>query len=321
MTIDGGSMTKIIIDTDLAMGDIGSEIDDGFALALAVAEPAIQILLITTVSGNTDASSSSVLTKALAQRLGAVDVPIIQGAASPILERGGYRPTGPRSDHSDAENPPVHAARAIIDCIRSNPHEVTLLSIGPLTNVALAIMLDPGIVDLVKEAVIMGGAFTTQSGRLDMPGEFNVWSDPVAAEVILRCGVPQRWVGYDLTQHVRLDRSQLQILRQRGGQFAPFAADCADEWIRRNEQEEDWDGKAPSSCALHDPLAVTAISMPELFTWRPAHVEVSLTENLWGVTLTDLLFTADPPAKNCEIAVGVDRQRFMNYFINAISSL
>jgi purine nucleosidase len=137
-------MPRIILDTDLAMGAPGSDIDDGFALALAHADPEIELELITTVNGNTDVESATILTGELVRRLGIENVPIVKGAAAAYTHPEILRvPAGNVTALRDSVPKPApgYAAVAIAEHIMANPGEITLVAIGPLTNVAAALVL------------------------------------------------------------------------------------------------------------------------------------------------------------------------------------
>jgi purine nucleosidase len=313
-------MTRMILDTDLAMGAPGSDIDDGFALALTLAEPELSLELVTTVNGNTDLDTATRLTGELLARLGR-DVEVVPGAGAPLVPaesvRGRPSPTGLTPDGQL-----VHAAVELAERVVREPGELTVVAIGPLTNVALALLLQPQLATAVREIVVMGGVFLGHTGVGVMPGEFNFWVDPDAAAVVLDSGAPLRLVGLDVTRRVRLDRDDAARLRETGRGFATFAADCTDQWIdhlERTTPGDDWDR---GSCALHDPLAVAAVARPDLLTWRPARVSVERhSPRTRGVAVTDLLGTDDPPEANCQIAVDVDAEAFRAYFLDRIGSL
>ena len=179
----GESLRRIILDTDLAMGAPGSDIDDGFALALALADPGLQVELVTTVGGNSDVETSTRLTRELLEVLGRSDVTVVQGA--PV----------------DGD-----AADEIGRRVLAEPGELSLVCIGPLTNVARA-LADPVVAAAVREVVAMGGVYLEQTNVAAMPGEYNFWCDPEAAQVVLESGVPLRLVGLDVTRRVRLTRA------------------------------------------------------------------------------------------------------------------
>ena len=318
-------MNKIILDTDLAMGAPGSDIDDGFALALAHADPELALQLVTTVDGNTDVESATVLSLELLRRLGVDDVPVVKGAATPLThpERRRTPPEQVINSYGQGLSPaPGYAPAVIAERILAEPGEITLVAIGPLTNVAAALAIEPRLAGAVKEIVIMGGVFLGITGQRGMPGEFNVWCDPEAAAAVLRSGAPQRWVGLDVTLKVRLTRADARRLSQSPGEFAPFAGAATEAWIDHTKIAEPGDPQAGDSCAMHDPLAVAAISHPEFLTWADVRLEV-ITGDVpgAGMMITDLRKGADAPPPNARIAVDVDTRAFTGHFLGLIEGL
>lgn len=317
-------MEHIILDTDLSMGEPGSEIDDGFALALAHADPDIRVELITTVNGNTDVTTSTLLTLDLTERIGMSEVPVLPGAAAPLLRPGAVR--SPSAEtlavYGHRASPAGYAAVELVQHVMANPGEITIVAIGPLTNVATALSLEPRLAHSVKEIVIMGGAFFRQGFHSGMPGEFNTWIDPEAAHAVLHSGAPLRWVGLDVTLQVRLTRQHARQLIESGRSFAGFAGTYAEHWIDRLNTLFPGDPEHADSCAMHDPLAVAVTAHPELVTWRDAFVDVVTGDGVArGVMVTDLLHASDAPAPNCRIATDVDVEAFMSYFLSAIEQI
>jgi purine nucleosidase len=318
-------MHRIILDTDVAMGAPGSDIDDGFALALAVDLADQRLELVTTVNGNTDVDTSTLLALDLLRRLGRSDVPVVKGARAPLLRPVHDHPARDRvagvrervGQHSPA---PGRAATAIIEHIMANPGEITLVAIGPLTNVAVAMALEPAITTAVKQIVIMGGVFLRTTNALSMPGEFNVWVDPEAAAIVLDSGAPLRFIGLDVTLQVQLDRADADRLRATGRPFASYAGECAHAWI--DYLGAAYPGRGFVSAPMHDPLAVAVVSRPQLVTWRPARVEVEYCSSITrGVTVADLLCERHPPQPNCLVATAVDSTSFIEFFLNHVYSL
>ena len=318
-------MPRIILDTDLAMGAPGSDIDDGFALALAHADPEIELELITTVNGNTDVESATVLAGELARRLGVKDVPIVKGAAASFTHPELVRTPGEHVTALRAWLPPPtsgYAAVEIVNHVLANPGEITIVAIGPLTNVAAALVLDRRLAAAVKEIVIMGGMFFGTMPDRSTPGEFNVWTDPEAAQAVLRCGAPQRWVGLDVTLQVRITREHAEQMLTADSAFAPFAGEATLAWIDHIHRRNPGSARDTDSCAMHDPLAVAVLTRPELCEFREVHASVITGDGeTRGVMITDRREGVDPPAPNCRAAVAVDADAFTRRFLGLIIGL
>lgn len=314
--------TRILLDTDLAMGAPGSDIDDGFALAMAVADPLLRLELVTTVDGNTDVATATALTRQLLDALGQRDTAVVPGAAGPLDPRWRRRDRDATSGTAGTATASRHAAAELAARVVAEPGELTVVAIGPLTNVALALLMEPRMADAVREIVVMGGVYLSQTNVGSMPGEFNFWSDPGAAAVVLQSGARLRLVGLDVTRQVRLTRGDASRLAAQGGDFAKAAAEHTDSWITFQEQAKPREELEQGSCALHDPLAVAVVSRPELVTWQPAHVEVETTSPITrGVAVADLLMWADPPAANCRFAAAVDAEAFRDTFLDLMARL
>jgi purine nucleosidase len=314
---------RIVLDTDLSMGEPGSEIDDGFALALAAADPELRVELVTTVNGNTDVDTATLLSLHLVERLGMTGTRVVRGAAAPLTRPDRARSAQPETVRAYGREMPLgYAAAEIARLVRENPGEITIVAIGPLTNVAAALSLEPELARSVQEIVVMGGVFLGQTLQSGMPGEFNVWVDPEAAEAVLHSGAPLRFVGLDVTTRVRLTRAHAERMGADPGGFGAFAGAATLAWLERMHSDQPGDPELAESSAMHDPLAVAVVTRPDLVTWRDAHVAVVTGNGVArGVMVTDLLTSADPPEANCRIATDVDADAFMALFVDRISAL
>src|SRR3954452_5582264 len=218
------AVRRIVLDTDLSMGELGSEIDDGFALALAAADPELTVELVTTVNGNTDVETATLLSLHLVERLGMTGTRVVRGAAAPLTRPKRARSASPETVRAFGRPiPPGYAAAEIASLVMANPGEITIVAIGPLTNVAAALSLEPELARSVQEIVVMGGVFLGQTLQSGMPGEFNVWVDPEAADAVLHSGAPLRFVGLDVTTRVRLTRAHAERMGERPDGFGAFA--------------------------------------------------------------------------------------------------
>jgi inosine-uridine nucleoside N-ribohydrolase len=302
----------IILDTDPG-------IDDALAFFLALASPEIEIAAVTTVSGNVgvDLTTRNALTLlSLAQR---ADIPVARGSSLPLVRL----PVDAAYFHGqnglgDVELPsptlrPVslHAVDLIIDTIMQAPGSITLVPIGPLTNIALALRREPRIAQQVREVVIMGGALRVP-GNTTPAAEFNIYADPHAAHIVLHAGWPVRLVGLDVTEQARLRRDQLDTLTRGGGAVKSFI---------KQMLAYSFDTHGETGFAMHDPLCLASVFQPDLITWQPTYVDVELSGTLTqGETVAYFKDNA-PAAPNVQAAVAVDAARFIDLYLERVSSI
>jgi purine nucleosidase len=273
---------RIIIDVDTG-------IDDALALIVAATlGEQFDLLAVTTVAGNADLAAVTQNTRAVLGLLGRSDISVAAGAATPLLRplRTAphiHGPGGLGTIDPDALTPrpaalyPESAAEMIARLARTHPGEITIIATGPLTNLALALHMDPPLASRLAGIVIMGGAITVP-GNASPVAEANFLTDPEAARIVLSSGAPITLVPLDVTERVRIDRTGLDNLRQRAHQrgsiVGRFAADVLAFYLRAYEQH----GQA--GAALHDPLAVALLARPDLGTATPLHVQIAVADPL-----------------------------------------
>lgn len=252
---------KVILDTD-----IGSDIDDAVCLAYLLAQPECELLGITTVTGEPGerAKLASVLCKAAGKR-----VPIYPGADLPLLipprQPKCHQATALSRWEHDAAFPEGEAVEFMRHTIRAHPGEVTLLAIGPMTNLALLFAVDPQIPRLLKGLVMMIGWFWDQPTAQDN-GEWNSILDPHASAMVFRAPVPlHRSVGLDVTRQVTMDADQVRQRFQRG--LLRPVLDFAEVWFEGSER-----------ITFHDPLAATTLFDDQICSFQRGQVQVELDD-------------------------------------------
>lgn len=272
------SRHKVIYDTDPG-------VDDAMALVFQALHPDIELLGLTSVFGNTTIETTTRNARFLAGRF-APGVPVAQGAAAP-LKRAAPEPVAWIHGDNGLGNivlesgpeavldvRPAH--RFIIDTVHAHPGEVTLIAVGPLTNLALALADDPRIASLVKQVVIMGGAFGTDGvlGNVTPAAEANIAGDPDAADAVFGAPWPVAIVGLDVTQRTIMSEEYLASLRDRGGAAGQFVWDVSRHYQAFHELSAQLKG-----IYVHDSSAVAYVLAPHLYTTRSGPVRV-LTDGI-----------------------------------------
>ena len=305
-------LTPILIDTDPGH-------DDACALLLAARAPELQLLAVTVVAGNqtlakTALNARRVLT--LAERL---DVPVAAGMAAPLtrpLAVAAHVHGESGLDGYDFGLPrvalqPEHGVDLMIRTIRASTEPVTLVPLGPLTNVALALWRDPAIAGKLARIVLMGGA--AHLGNVTPAAEFNIHTDPEAAQIVFNAGVPITMVGLDATLRTRIRPAERERIRGRGGEVGRMVAALMD-WSARSRRRGYGD-----DLPVHDALAVAAVIRPDLLQTRHVNVVVETTGTYTaGRTVCDLDAVTDRPP-NADVALDADRDAFVELFTEGLA--
>ncbi|KAE8765658.1 nucleoside hydrolase [Georgenia thermotolerans] len=321
--------TKVIVDTDPGVGIPGTDADDPIAILLALADPRLELIGVTTTFGNCPPELGARGARAVLDAAGRPDVPVAVGSAVALNgelpgdlssrydgERGraGTIPLPSLADSAISST----AAEFIVDTVNAHPHEVTLIAIGPQTNIAQALELDPGIAERLRSIVFMGGALGLDPeygrGNVTPVAECNIWYDADAADIVFRSGVDLTMVGLDVTnpnQGVVLSASAISAIDPDASAVAGMLAQICDTYLEAPMFE--W----ADGCVLYDPLAVAAAADPELGEYRELAVGVERDGTLTrGQTVP--LRDAVP---NLRVLVKVDGAAFAGNCLDRILTL
>jgi purine nucleosidase len=294
--------------------DVDTGVDDSLALLLALRHPAVEVVAIGTVAGNVNVDRCTINTLKVLTLAGRPAVPVARGCEKPLLQpledaatvhgndglgNSGYpeptlRPTG------------EHAVDQMIRLAESRPGELTLLAVGPLTNVAVALMRQPRLPALFKRLVVMGGAFT-HAGNTTPLAEFNIFVDPEAARMVFEAGFELTIVPLDATMQTLLDEGHLAQLDD-----SPVA-----EFVRRvtaNYLERSFQRRGRRAAAMHDPLATAIAIDAAIMAESGQHYVTVETDGQWtrGMTIADRRVGDWPnrPAGRATICFRPDSERF-----------
>jgi purine nucleosidase len=309
--------TRIIIDTDPG-------VDDALAILLALASPEIQLEALTTVHGNIGIEKTTRNALAVLEFAKAANIPVARGCSlplvSPLNETGdvvhGSSGIG-KAVLPEPKSKPVshHAIDFLIERILAEPQEITLFTIGPMTNLALAIRKEPRIAQALKGLVIMGGAIRC-GGNIIPLAEFNIHADPHAAHIVFHSGIPITLIPLDATYKCLLTTADVERLNRVDSPVARFVRDATIPCMEFYKKYEGFDG-----CALHDPLTLAAISAPELLTLEDHRVDVDISGGVsMGKTFADLMNVTKKPA-NMKVAMDVRGREFIELFIERMELL
>lgn len=288
--------TKILLDTD-----IGTDIDDALCLAYLLAQPKCKLLGITTVSG--EAEKRAMMASALCRQAGK-SIPVLPGIEKPLLTqcRQPLAQQAVRLENwpHETEFPKENAIEFMRRTIRQNPGEITLLAIGPMTNVAALFASDPEIPALLKEVVLMCGRFTGRIAGLKEV-EWNAYCDPYAAAVVYHAPVPIRSIGLDVTMQVRMTKEEAK--RRMKADILKPVMDFSKVWFEQSSQ-----------MIFHDPLAAAVIFDQEICGFQRGKAEVELqSERLLGLTH----WTENKEGKDLT-AMQVDKDRFFDHYFGIV---
>jgi inosine-uridine nucleoside N-ribohydrolase len=323
----------IILDTDPGIGTPGSDVDDGLAIALGLLHPDCDLLGLTIVAGNVVQEDGVSNALRLLEIAGRSEVPVVAGALRPLL-----RDPAPIRERLDSRRGQAverfwnlgpfdaprsqpargRAAEFIADIVRARPGEVTIVAIGPCTNVAAALLLDPAVAKSVAEIVVMGGAIRAP-GLVTPAVEFNIGYDPEAAAIVLDSGAPVTLVPLDVTTRTFMTSSDLERIGSGGTPLQDFLVKTSGPWLRFAMEVRNLPG-----FWLHDPLALAYALDPAILRLTPMHVAVVLqgeltAGQLLGYPQTARFLMAAPGPVNARVALDLDERRFINLFLGTLA--
>ena len=312
-------MERIILDTD-----IGTDVDDVMAVVLAAVSPEIKLEGITTVYGDVDLRCRMVA-KVL-KLLGRQDVPVMAGSRDVLLRNReiwwlGHEGEGLLTEEdADLKYDSRHAVDFIIDTVMNNPGEISLIAIGPFTNIAIALAREPRIAEKVKQIIVMGG-----SARLGTNGMYlehsdhNVSRDPESASLVFRSGAPIVMCGYDVTRQVLVGEKEINQLENTDSEVNHAMARMMRIWFKYWKRDY---------TAMNDPLCVALAYDPSFCSGPMMNVEVeydhrhptghticSLSKTPW--TPPEYLET-EIPEGNVKVCLEVDAERFINQLMERV---
>jgi inosine-uridine nucleoside N-ribohydrolase len=327
---------RLVIDTDPGNGVPGADVDDGLAIGLALRSPEVELEAVTVVAGNVEVDRGVQCALELLELAGAAHVPVHPGAAHPLMQdpAGWRRRLDLRRDDERAQAlwhgmpaagatrsaDALPAAQALVDLADRHPGELTVLAIGPLTNVATAMLLDPEWAGKLARLVIMGGAF----GVPDVIQELNFAYDPEATQIVLASVAPKLIVPLDVTLRTFMRLEHVDRLEAAGTPLATHLGRTSRPWITWLAERFGRDG-----CALHDPLALAALLEPAVVGTRTAAVGMELRGSLtrgrvvsWRPQDEEILVAGLdlPDVPVVQIAETVDNDRFVALLLDRLTA-
>jgi purine nucleosidase len=307
---------KIIFDTDPG-------IDDACAILLALASPEVSVEGLSVVHGNCSLEQATTNALSILELANASHVPVVKGCELPLVQPSLLAPethgdTGlgyaklPRPSTQVIRQ---HAVDFLIEKILASPGEITLVAIGPLTNVALAIRQEPRMLEALKEIIVMGGALRYE-GNTTALAEFNTYVDPHAAHIVYHAGIPMILVPLDVTYQCVLTPKDVKRLQETDSPVTQCIVEATRFYMEFHDEYQKIEG-----CVINDPLALALAFAPGLCTYQELPVDVDISGGIsMGKTIADFYNYTKKPV-NMKVALGVRAREFIDLFIERIEAL
>jgi len=322
---------KIIFDTDPGT-------DDALALMLALNSPELDVRAITVVPGNVTARQGLENALRMVSLANRCDIPVAGGAQKPLFQKlvtaefwhGKNGIADVELPASKCKVDPRFGPDLIIEMVHAAPHEITLVLVGPLTNIALAIQKDPAIIPLVKEVILMGGSL--KGGNVNAAAEANIYGDPEAAQIVFQAGWPLTMVGLDVGDKTIFGRKQLDALGRTHGPVNDFIYKVAKALVVLSEKFGE------SGTPMYDPLAVGVALDATLATAQAMQVDVETRgEFTRGETVANrrnqiernvlhhfpdgdryVIEALDPVKPNVKVCIDIQAEKFLQLYVSRI---
>lgn len=294
----------VLLDTDPGC-------DDAVAIMLAALNPLFDLKAITAVAGNHTLENTAQNALKVCSALGIKNVPVAAGMSKPIIRKqviakhihgetglGSFDYKGPL-----LQLDPKHAVNLIIETLQNSNGDIVFTALGPLTNLAMAMRLEPKIIPKIKRIVMIGGSY--QLGNITPAAEFNIYADPEAAQIVISCGRPIVMIGLSITEKVLATNEIVNRITSIGNNSAALLLNFIDFYIKSNQELYNYE--APP---IYDPAALIYLIDPTIFKTKPMYVEVELkSESAYGRTHCDYYGSLNKPA-NVDVVVDLDSVGF-----------
>lgn len=305
-------MKKVIIDVDTG-------IDDALALILGIKSKKLDIHGVTTIAGNVPVELSTLNTLKVLKILGREDIEVYEGCEKPTKREIKFRNSFHGSDGiagkltkmKTKNKAKMHAVDFIIDQVNKNIEEITLIMLGPLTNLSTAIQKDPSIVEKIKEVYIMGGAVTVP-GNITPVSEFNFYIDPESACDVMKHGLDIKLFSLDITRQASLTEEEISDI-DTNSEYGKFVHDISKYYIDKSSLFA-----KDRSCILHDPLVVAAVINQELIKYENCYLDVEYSSRICDGKSVGYFNRGYKD--NIKLARTIDKHKFKEMFLNNIKS-
>ena len=296
---------KIILDCDPGH-------DDAVAIILAAKSEKIDLLGITVVAGNQTLEKTQVNARNVCQCLG-IDVPVYAGCGRPMIREkmvaadihGETGLDGPVFEPLTKPLEDKHAVNFIIDTLMASDGDITMVTTGPMTNLAMAMRMEPQIIPKIQQIVLMGGAYT--NGNVTPAAEFNIIADADAAYVCFTSGRPITMVGLDVTRKALCYPAIVERMSKVGNKASKLFVDLMGHFCRTQKEVFGWEGGP-----LHDPITIAYLIDPTVLTVKPMHAEIDIRSvQSYGRTNCDF-FGYQKLAPTADVAIDIDVEKFWN---------